>query len=236
MHVPSQAEQDYLKQIYLQQEQSGRVTTQDLSTRLGVKPSSVTAMLKHLADDQQGPLVLHTPYRGVELTALGLTVALETVRHHRLIESFLSELLDMPWDRVHAEAERLEHVISEDLEERIAAKLGYPAYDPHGDPIPTRDGHLPPTVGIALRSLPIGATATVVRVPDGDPALLQFLQDLGLVPGAVVSIVKIAEFGDVLTLSSDDVQKVLGGSIARRILVCPIEQTQAPQIAADGCG
>jgi DtxR family Mn-dependent transcriptional regulator len=238
MHVPSKTEQDYLKQIYLQHEQSGRVTTQDLSMRLGVKPSSVTAMLKHLADDQQGPLVRHTPYHGVALTALGRTVALETVRHHRLIELFLSELLGMPWDRVHEEAERLEHVISEDLEERIAAKLGYPAYDPHGDPIPSRDGQIPPTVGIALRTLPIGVAATVMRVPDGDPSLLQFLQDLGLVPGAVVQVEEVAAFGDVLTLSIGGQRKVLGGSIARRVLVCPEERSQMglePHDMVDGC-
>ncbi len=138
--APSMAVQDYLKQIYHLQEETGRATTQELAECLGVKPSSVTAMLKHLATDPAGPYVRHTPYHGAELTDKGLTVALEMVRHHRLIEQFLAELLDMPWDRVHAEAERLEHVLSEELEERIAAKLGHPTRDPHGDPIPAARG------------------------------------------------------------------------------------------------
>src|SRR5947209_17150232 len=137
------AEQDYLKQIYLLQEGQGRATTQLLADRLGVKPPSVTAMVKRLAEDDDGPLVRHTPYHGVELTERGLAVALEVLRHHRLIELFLSELLGVPWDRVHEEADRLEHVLSEDLEERIAAKLGQPTHDPHGDPIPSREGVLP---------------------------------------------------------------------------------------------
>src|SRR5947209_16393543 len=138
--IASKAEQDYLKQIYLQQEETGRATTQLLAERLGVKPPSVTAMLKRLAESPGGPYVEHTPYRGVVLTEAGLAVALEMLRHHRLIELFLAELLDVPWDQVHAEAERLEHVLSEELEERIADKLGQPTRDPHGDPIPSREG------------------------------------------------------------------------------------------------
>src|SRR5438128_9071392 len=107
-------------------------------------------MLKHLAADPAGPYVQHTPYRGVELTDKGLAVALEMLRHHRLIELFLAELLDMPWDQVHAEAERLEHALSEELEERIAAKLGQPTYDPHRDPSPTREGVVPARDAVSL--------------------------------------------------------------------------------------
>lgn len=217
--APSVAEQDYLKQIYRLQEETGHVTTQELAERLGVKPPSVTAMLKHLASDPSGPYVRHTPYHGAVLTVKGLAVALEMVRHHRLIEQFLAELLDMPWDRVHAEAERLEHVLSEELEDRIAAKLGNPNRDPHGDPIPTRDGAIEPNASVALGDLTIGAQATVVRVPDGDPALLQYLATLGLVPGAGVVIEDIAPFGDIVTLRVGDVTQTLGGAIARRIWV-----------------
>src|SRR5438067_10339402 len=144
MHTPSAAEQDYLKQIYRLQEETGRATTQELATRLGVKPSSVTAMLKHLATDPAGPYVRHTPYRGVELTDKGLAVALEMLRHHRLIELFLAELLDMPWDQVHAEAERLEHALSEELEERIAARWARRRTDRTAVPIPTREAAVPP--------------------------------------------------------------------------------------------
>ncbi len=217
--APSAAEQDYLKQIYQLHEETGQATTQDLATRLGVKPPSVTAMLKHLARDPAGPYVRHTPYHGAALTDKGLAVALEMVRHHRLIEQFLAELLDMPWDRVHAEAERLEHVLSEELEERIAAKLGHPARDPHGDPIPSREGTITANGSITLRALPVGARATVVRVPDGDPALLQYLGSLGLVPGTVVVIEDIAPYGDVLTLRIGAATHPLGGAIARRVRV-----------------
>ena len=121
LKAPSVAEQDYLKQIYLQHEETGRATTQDLATRLGVSPPR-SGLLKHLADDPLVPYVRYAPYHGVELTDKGLAVALEMLRHHRLIELFLTELLGMPWDRMHAEAERLEHVLSEELEERIAAQ------------------------------------------------------------------------------------------------------------------
>ncbi len=218
-HAPSVAEQDYLKQIYRLHEEGGRATTQELADCLGVKPPSVTAMLKHLATDPAGPYVRHTPYHGAELTDKGLAVALEMVRHHRLIEQFLAELLGMPWDRVHAEAERLEHVLSEELEERIAAKLGNPARDPHGDPIPTREGTIDANGSIALSALPVGVTATVVRVPDGDPALLQYLGALGLVPGATVVVESIAPYGDVLTLRIGTATQTLGGAIARRMRV-----------------
>jgi DtxR family transcriptional regulator, Mn-dependent transcriptional regulator len=219
LDIASSAEQDYLKQIYLQQEESGRATTQELAERLGVKPPSVTAMLKRLAGHPGGPLVEHTPYHGVVLTEQGLAVALELVRHHRLIELFLSELLDVPWDRVHEEAERLEHVLSEALEERIAAKLGEPTRDPHGDPIPSRDGLMDVVSGIALDSVPPGRKAIVARVPDGDPALLQYLESLGLVPGAAVTVTDVAPFGDVLTLCVAETAQAIGGSIARRVLV-----------------
>lgn len=221
VNVPSAAEQDYLKQIYLQHEETGRVTTQDLAARLGVKPPSVTGMLKHLAEDPAGPFVRYTPYHGVELTDRGLAISLEMLRHHRLIELFLAELLGMPWDRVHAEAERLEHVLSEELEERIAAKLGNPTYDPHGDPIPGRDGTMPWSGGVALDAMPVGASATVLRVPDGDPALLQYLESLGLVPGAAVAVEAVAPYGGVLTLRVVEERHVVGSMVARRVRVLP---------------
>lgn len=228
VQAPSAAEQDYLKQIYRLHEETGHATTQDLADRLGVKAPSVTAMLKHLASDPAGPYVRHTPYHGAELTDKGLAVALEMVRHHRLIEQFLAELLDMPWDRVHAEAERLEHVLSDELEERIAAKLGHPVRDPHGDPIPSRDGAIEPNGSVALSALTIGARATVVRVPDGDPALLQYLTTLGLVPGAEVEIEDIAPYGGIITLRVGNVAHGLGESIARRIWVDRRDRQRSP--------
>ncbi len=229
--VPSVAEQDYLKQIYRLHEDTGRATTQDLATRLGVTSPSVTAMLKHLAADPAGPYVRHTPYHGAELTDKGLAVALEMVRHHRLIEQFLAELLDMPWDRVHAEAERLEHVLSEELEERIAAKLGHPARDPHGDPIPSREGTVDQPAGVPLDALPVGVEGTVARVPDGDPALLRYLGALGLVPGAHLALEEIAPYGDMITVRVGETSRSLGRSIARRITANPgsFVRTEGPR-------
>mgnify|MGYP001407210277 CR=1 FL=1 len=227
MASASAAEQDYLKHIYLQQEESGRATTHELADRLRVKPPSVTAMFKRLADHPGGPLVAHTPYHGVVLTDKGLAVALEVLRHHRLIELFLSEFLDVPWDRVHEEADRLEHVLSEELEDRIATKLGQPTRDPHGDPIPSREGWMDFVSGVALDTLPVGQCATVARVPDGDPALLQYLESLGLVPGASVTIEATAPYGDVLTLRIGETTHAVGGSVARRLLMILPESGEA---------
>jgi len=223
MGAMSAAEQDYLKHIYLQHEASGRATTNDLAQRLGVKASSVTAMLKHLADDPHGPYVRYRPYHGVELTERGLAVALEMLRHHRLIEQFLSELLDMPWDRVHAEAERLEHVLSEELEERIAAKLGDPTHDPHGDPIPSREGIVPRRSARQLSELAPGESGCVAQITLQDQPVLRYLDSLGVRPGVQVAVEAVAPFGGVVTLriGTPGTTQTLGESLARRILVTP---------------
>ncbi len=189
----STAEQDYLKNIYALEHECGRATTQALATRLGVKAASVTAMVKRLAEDATGPYLTHTPYHGMELTARGHAVALEVLRHHRLLELYLAEHLGVPWDQVHAEAERLEHVISEDLEERIAAKLGQPTRDPHGDPIPSRDGVMDESDGLPLTELSVGEAATLSRVP----------------------------YGDVLHVRVGALTHAVGGAIARRVLARP---------------
>lgn len=232
--LESAAQQDYLKYIYLLLQETGRATTQMLAERLGVKAPSVTAMIKHLAEDPSGPYVRHTPYQGVELTKRGELVALEMLRHHRLIELFLAEQLEVPWDQVHAEAERLEHVLSEDLEERIAAKLGQPTCDPHGDPIPTRDGAMAETRGIPLNTLPLGASGTVARVPDGEPQLLQYLGSLGLYPGSHVTVESVTTYGDVFTVRVGSEQHVMGGEITRRVLVSPVEGAKGESPNAPG--
>ena len=224
MESPSAAEQDYLREIYLLQEDAGRATTQMLAERLGVKPPSVTAMIKRLAEDEDGPLVVHTPYHGVQLTDRGLTVAREMLRHHRLIELFLSELLGVPWDRVHEEADRLEHVLSEDLEERIAAKLGQPTYDPHGDPIPSHEGIVPSRTLRPLTDLRAGETGLVAQVTAQDPPVLQYLASLGVRPGATIAVEWIAPFGDVVTIrivgsTPDDQPRALGDTLAQHILL-----------------
>jgi DtxR family transcriptional regulator, Mn-dependent transcriptional regulator len=223
MPVETHAEQDYLKQIYLLQEESGRATTQALADRLNIRPSSVTAMIKRLADDEDGAFVRHTPYHGVELTNRGIAVALEMLRHHRLIELFLSELLGVPWDRVHAEAERLEHVLSEDLEERIANRLGDPQFDPHGDPIPTREGIMPVRSLPRLTEMGPGTAGRIERIDQQEQEVLQYLASLGLVMHAPVTLVGIAPFGGVVTLRVGEPgceeTHALGGDLAMHILI-----------------
>jgi DtxR family transcriptional regulator, Mn-dependent transcriptional regulator len=231
----SAAEQDYLKAIYKLQQETGRATTQALAVRLGVKPSSVTAMMKHLAAAPDGPYVTHTPYRGVTLTPRGEAVALETVRYHLLLELFLATQLDVPWDRVHAEAERLEHVISDDLAERIAAKLGHPRRDPHGDPIPRRDGTVVAADDVPLDALEAGARGTVARVLAGEPELLQYLGTLGIVPGTTITVEAVTLCRDVRIVRIGEATNAVGGEIARRVRMHPVgdDSPDAPVAAGD---
>jgi DtxR family transcriptional regulator, Mn-dependent transcriptional regulator len=210
--MSSAAIEDYAKAIYaLQERADGGVATTALAERLGVTPGSVSAMLRRL--DTEGLVVLE-PYRGVRLTAEGERVALEVIRHHRLIELFLAEVLDVPWDRVHAEAEVLEHHISEDLEERIAAKLGHPTTDPHGDPIPTAELEVEPVHGVALESLEPGDAGTFARVSDADPAMLRWLAERCVRPGDRVEVIGKQPFGGPLTVRVGTSEHVLGGGIA----------------------
>jgi DtxR family Mn-dependent transcriptional regulator len=169
-------------------------------------------MVKKL--DELG-LVTHVPYRGVQLTEEGLRVALEVLRHHRLLETYLVEELGVPWDRVHAEAEVLEHVLSEELEELIAAKLGHPTVDPHGDPIPTADLVMDERPTSSLADLSPGARATFVRISDSDPEMLRYLAERGIAPGDEFEVVDKQPFeGPTFARFGDDVH-VLGGALAR---------------------
>ncbi len=178
--------EDYAKAIYALEERHGVASTTALAERLGVSAPAVSAMVKKLASLGY---VSHVPYRGVKLTDEGRKVALEVLRHHRLLETYLVEELGVPWDRVHAEAEVLEHVLSEGLEERIAAKLGEPTHDPHGDPIPAVDGTVVEPATVALAALSTGDRGRFVRVSDSDPKLLRELATLGIRPGIDVEIV-----------------------------------------------
>ncbi|HZO62579.1 MAG TPA: metal-dependent transcriptional regulator [Gaiellaceae bacterium] len=184
--MPSVSIEDYAKAIYVLEERNGVVSTTALAERLEVSAPAVSAMVKKL--DSLG-YVTHVPYRGVRLTGDGRRVALEVLRHHRLLETYLVEELGVPWDRVHAEAEVLEHVLSEGLEERIAAKLGEPTHDPHGDPIPAADGTVVEPVTVALASLAPGDRGRFVRVSDSDPKLLRELAGLGIRPGDELEVV-----------------------------------------------
>src|ERR687895_1453183 len=194
----SPAMQDYLKALCLLEDEVAAeraISTQLLSSRLGVSAASATNMLKKL--DSMG-LVSHVPYRGAELTDAGSKVALEVIRHHRLLETYLAEALGVPWDEVHEEAEILEHVLSEGLEDRIAALLGNPALDPHGHPIPAKDGSIPAAATKTLWDCADGETARVGRVSDHEPSALRYLGDAGIRPGTVVHVVERGPIGGPL--------------------------------------
>jgi DtxR family Mn-dependent transcriptional regulator len=214
----TEAVENYAKAIYaLQRRGNGEpVSTNDLADRLDVTPASASGMIKRLADLG---LVAHVPYRGVQLTTDGERLALEVLRHHRLLELYLAEHLGVPWDRVHDEAEALEHVISEDLEERIAAKLGHPTHDPHGDPIPSADLVIDEGVTQALEALPVGALGRFVRVSDADPTMLRWLHDQGIVLGAALAVVDRQPFEGPITIRLGDHEHVLGGRVARAMRV-----------------
>jgi len=217
METVSPHVQDYAKAVYALESRAGTpVSTNELAQRLGVTPGSVSAMVRKLADVG---LVEHEPYRGVRLTERGTRVALEIVRHHRLLELFLVESLGMTWDEVHAEAEVLEHVLSEELEELIAAKLGDPAFDPHGDPIPSRELTVPADESRSLYGVDPGESATFVRVSDSDPAMLRFLSERGIAPGAELEVVDRQPFDGPLYVRVGDDVHVLGAVLARAMRV-----------------
>jgi DtxR family Mn-dependent transcriptional regulator len=218
----SSAVEDYLKAIYeIQLEEGrGRVTTSALAEKLSVTRASVTGMLKKLAG-WDPKLVRYERYRGVELTSAGEKIALEVVRHHRLIECYLMEALGYSWDEVDAEADRLEHVISEEFEERIAALLGNPRLDPHGAPIPGRDGSIEGREEMPLSELPPGQAAYVSRVSDHDPALLRYLSELGFELHAEVMVIDRAPFDGPLSvrLGNTSTTLALGLPVANAVFV-----------------
>jgi len=212
------AVQDYLKVIYKLQQRGRPVPTMAIAERLALSSAAVSKMLRHLATLR---LVEHSRYYGVELTAVGEKIALEVIRHHRLLELYLVEALGLPWDRVDAEAEILEHVLSEEVEGRMAALLGHPTRDPHGDPIPALDGSIDDPAWRCLADVPAGGQARVVRVPDRDPRLLRYLAEIGLVPAADVRVVRREPLDGPLHVRAGDAQQqhVIGRDIAGRISV-----------------
>src|ERR671923_733512 len=206
--------QDYLKEIYKLQSEGERATTTAIARRMGVAPSSVTSMLKKLA---ALGLAEHAPYRGVELSAAGTQIALEVIRHHRLLEQYLAETLGLGIDAVHAEADRLEHVISEELEARIDEKLGFPTHDPHGHPIPDAGLRIDRRRLRSLDALEPGEEATVERVPDGDAALLRYLARLRLLPGRRVTLRRSEPFEGPLTVLVDGTEHAISPDLAGQI-------------------
>src|SRR5918997_1071234 len=218
----SNAIEDYAKSIYSLQQHAGgeAVSTNALAERCGVTPASASAMVKKLAE--RG-LAIHEPYHGVRLTPAGERLALEMLRHHRLLELYLAEHLDVPWDRVHEEAEALEHVLSEDLEARIAAKLGNPTHDPHGDPIPDRDLVIDEGETDTLDSLPVGAGGRFVRVSDADPEMLRYLSGLGICVGDELEMLDRQPFEGPCTVRFATQTHVLGLPLCRAMRVSRAE-------------
>ena len=214
----SEAVENYAKAIYSLQHRTGGdpVATNDLADRLEVTPASASGMIKKLADLG---LVAHVPYKGVQLTDEGERLALEVLRHHRLLELYLATQLDVPWDRVHEEAEALEHVLSEDLEARIAAKLGNPTHDPHGDPIPSAELRMPEGATRSLADLKPGDHGRFVRVSDSDPAMLRYLSERGVSLGDRLEVLDRQPFGGPLTVRFGDSLQVLGGALAAAMRV-----------------
>ncbi|MBW0119155.1 metal-dependent transcriptional regulator [Pseudonocardia abyssalis] len=214
MVTMSRATEDYLKAIYTLAHHGGPVTTSTLAHELGVSSPSVSAMLKRLED---GALLDRPDHRSVALTAAGERAALRVVRRHRLLETFLAQVLDVPWDEVHAEAELLEHALSERLEGRIDAALGHPTHDPHGDPIPPRDGPHVEVRGTPLESVPAGSRFRVERVSDRDSAALRYLGGLGIVPGAELTVEEQAPFGGPHWVRVGDDRHALGAALAQLV-------------------
>ncbi len=200
----------------LESREGGAVSTNDLAARLGVTPASVSGMVRKLSELG---VVEHEPYRGVRLTDQGRRVALEVLRHHRLIEAYLAEELGMPWDRVHAEAEVLEHVLSEELEQLIATRLGNPTVDPHGDPIPTAAFEIEERETRSLDDVPAGGVGRFVRVSDSDPEMLSYLAERGVALGERLEVTGRQPFGGPVFVRCGDRELPLGGGLARAMRI-----------------
>ncbi len=214
---PSPSVQDYAKAVYaLETRCGGAVSTNDLAARLGVTPASVSGMVRKLTEVG---IVEHEPYRGVRLTLEGRRVALEVLRHHRLLELFLVQELGMPWDRVDAEAEVLEHFLSEELEALIAARLGDPAVDPHGDPIPTAQFEIDERPTRSLDELAVGGAGRFVRVSDSDPEMLRYLAAQGIAIGDRLEVVDRQPFGGPVFVRFGQREHPLGGELARAMRI-----------------
>ena len=210
--------QDYLKAIYELTAGGEPANTTALATRLGIAPASVTGMIQKLSRIKP-PLVEYRKHQGVKLTAQGRKAALEVIRHHRLIEAWLVQTLGYSWDEVHAEAEQLEHAISEDFEARIASALGNPERDPHGEPIPSVNLTMPEDTLLPLAALRKGQAAIVRRVNAENPELLRHLDSLGLVPGTKIEIMDYSPYDNNLTVLIDDQDFVIGLAISTKIFV-----------------
>lgn len=212
-----QAIEDYLKTIYRLEQEESPVSTSRIAAARNVRPGSATSMIQRL---DRLKLLHYEKHRGVTLTSSGRDIALEVIRHHRLVELYLIEALGFSWDEVHEQADILEHVISEQLEERIAAALNYPEFDPHGDPIPSKEGRISEADHDRLTAITPGTVAIVSRIPDdADSSLLRYLGELGLVPGSEIELVDAAPFDGPLTIKIDGEKRIVGYKVADSVLV-----------------
>ena len=230
MHIhTSQAAEDYLKAIYEITREAKQASTHDIADFMGVTPASATGMIQKLAGEQP-PLLRYEKHHGVTLSSEGERIALEVIRHHRLLETFLQDKLGYTWDEVHDEADRLEHVISEELEERIAQVLGDPRFDPHGDPIPNREFQLPEQSSLRLSELHPGDHATVVRIGTDNPDLLRYLASIGLSLKSRITLLDVSPFDGNISLRIDgkDTFYTLGIRITSQIIV-ELNPTQTTQ-------
>jgi DtxR family Mn-dependent transcriptional regulator len=231
----SPAIEDYLKAIYELTCEQERASTQEVAERMSVTPASATGMIQRLAAAQP-PLVDYQKHRGVSLTEEGRRIALEIIRHHRLIETFLQEKLGYSWDEVHEDADRLEHVISEELEERIAQALGDPFFDPHGEPIPSREFQVPAQSNTRLVDLQPGDRAAIVRIHAEDPDLLRYLASIGLALNSTITVSEVSPFDDNIEIEIDGLERrtVLGPRVTARIYVALRSSEAVSSLEASG--
>lgn len=211
----TQAVQDYLKVIF-KLASSGNVSTNAIAERLQISQASVTGMIKKLSDLR---LTTYKPYYGVELTKTGRKIALEIIRHHRLLELYLAEALGYSWDQVHDEAEKLEHVISEEFEDKMAKILGNPTADPHGAPIPSKDGEMEERTLVPLTAAEAGQKVLVKQVSDSDPEMLRYLGEIGIYPEVKLHVLEKAPFGGPLLVQVGEDKYHLGGTVTDNIMI-----------------
>lgn len=210
----SQSVEDYLKAIFVLESEGEAATTTNIANALNVSSASVTNMLKRLA---KANLLKHQSYKGAKLTAAGKKIALEILRHHRLLELYLKEVMGYSWDEVHDEAENLEHHISEQFEDRIAELLNHPTHDPHGDPIPTKDGVMPEMAQLSISEAEINTSYIIGRVKDQDPELLRYLEKIGIIPGVKIEVLEKAPFNGPVKVLLEDKEEVIGHNIASEV-------------------
>ncbi|SMO92704.1 metal-dependent transcriptional regulator [Gracilimonas mengyeensis] len=218
----SQSVEDYLKAIYVLQSEGKSATTTRIAKALSVSSASVTNMLKRLAKMN---LLEYKSYQGATLTNAGKKIALEILRHHRLLELYLKEVMGYSWDEVHEEAENLEHHISEQFEERIAELLNHPTHDPHGDPIPTKDGVMPKMASLSISEADEDTPYIIGRVKDQDPELLRYLEKIGVLPGVKIKILEKTPFNGPVKVKLEEEEQVIGHAVASEVYL-----VDAPQV------